>query len=432
MKKTTCMILILSLLFITMPTTSFAADPITVSVSVNNATGTVTITGKISSGQGKIVTVKVINPHGALDYIDQITSGANGQYALSYKLKTNVTGTYTVTVGGTGITSPVSTSFTYPIPEDDGSGDTGNEDGDIDDGSNEGIGDGSGDTGNDNEDGGSGGYIPPEQPPVEPEDKGSAAIENNGSLSVKPYLSNNGKAVADITEEDVNKAAESAPEDADGIKIISIKVEKADGAKEYVQGIPVSALNDNSKKMGLIIETEFGTIEVPSNTLTAAETEDAETAYLSIRRVDKNELGEELKKQIGEKPVIELKLKLDDKEIAWNNYNAPVTVSIPYEPTEEELKVPEHIVVWYIDGAGNVVPIPSGRYDAETGMIRFTITHFSKYTVAYVKKTFDDIANYAWAKKEIEVMASKGIINGTSATTFNPSADITRADFIVL
>ncbi|HHV99777.1 MAG TPA: S-layer homology domain-containing protein, partial [Clostridiaceae bacterium] len=41
-------------------------------------------------------------------------------------------------------------------------------------------------------------------------------------------------------------------------------------------------------------------------------------------------------------------------------------------------------------------------------------------------------ANYAWAKKEIEVMASKGIINGTSATTFNPSADITRADFIVL
>ncbi|MFC4598759.1 S-layer homology domain-containing protein [Cohnella hongkongensis] len=29
-------------------------------------------------------------------------------------------------------------------------------------------------------------------------------------------------------------------------------------------------------------------------------------------------------------------------------------------------------------------------------------------------------------------MASKGVISGTSATTFNPSADITRADFVLL
>jgi len=65
-------------------------------------------------------------------------------------------------------------------------------------------------------------------------------------------------------------------------------------------------------------------------------------------------------------------------------------------------------------------------------MVIFTTTHFSKYAVAFVKKTFDDIVNYSWAKKEIEVMASKGIITGTSDRTFNPSAGITRADFIVL
>jgi len=438
MKKITCVIVILSMLFITMPTTSFAAEPITVSVSVNNATGIVTITGKISSGQGRIVTVKVINPYGSLDYLDQITSGANGQYAFSYKLKTNITGTYTVTVGGTGITSPVSTSFTYPIPEDDGSGDTGDGSEDTGDGDGD-TGNGNGDIGNDSEetgdnngDDGNGGYIPPVQTPVEPGDAGSVKTENDGSLSVKPDLNKDGQAVIGITEEDINKAAESAAINADGIKAITIKVEKVDGAKEYVQGIPVLALNDNSKGMRFIIETEFGTMEVPSNMLTAVEAEGSEAAYLSIRKADKNELSEELKSRIGEKPVVELKLKLDDKEIAWNNYNAPVTVYIPYEPTEEELKAPEHIVVWHIDGAGNVVSIPSGRYDAEMGMATFTTTHFSKYAVAFVKKSFNDIGNYAWARKEIEVMASKGIINGTSATTFTPSADITRADFIVL
>jgi len=30
---------------------------------------------------------------------------------------------------------------------------------------------------------------------------------------------------------------------------------------------------------------------------------------------------------------------------------APVTVSIPYKPTKAELVDPEHITVWYIDGA---------------------------------------------------------------------------------
>jgi hypothetical protein len=49
-----------------------------------------------------------------------------------------------------------------------------------------------------------------------------------------------------------------------------------------------------------------------------------------------------------------------------------------------------------------------------------------------VKKTFNDIADYPLARKSIEVMASKGIINGTSVTTFSPAAAITRADFMVL
>lgn len=47
-------------------------------------------------------------------------------------------------------------------------------------------------------------------------------------------------------------------------------------------------------------------------------------------------------------------------------------------------------------------------------------------------KTFVDLAGYEWAKTQIEALASKGIINGTSETTFSPGMNITRADFICM
>lgn len=48
------------------------------------------------------------------------------------------------------------------------------------------------------------------------------------------------------------------------------------------------------------------------------------------------------------------------------------------------------------------------------------------------KKSFVDLGNFPWAKDQIEFLASKGIIKGTSDRTFNPEKNITRADFTLL
>lgn len=53
-------------------------------------------------------------------------------------------------------------------------------------------------------------------------------------------------------------------------------------------------------------------------------------------------------------------------------------------------------------------------------------------TVYSYGTAFDDLAGYEWANMEIEALVSSGIIQGTSATTFNPGENITRADFISL
>ncbi|MEK5057099.1 hypothetical protein ACFSVM_11100 [Paenibacillus shunpengii] len=58
----------------------------------------------------------------------------------------------------------------------------------------------------------------------------------------------------------------------------------------------------------------------------------------------------------------------------WKNNQAPLSVSIDYQPTPEQLKKPEHIKVYYMDGDGKVIKETAGKYDAATGKLTFTLT----------------------------------------------------------
>ena len=241
-----------------------------------------------------------------------------------------------------------------------------------------------------------------------------------------------GEAVATVSAAAIEQALSNVTADANGVRKVIITVPAVAGAAVYVQQLPATTLAAGNAKAVIQIATAVGTIAAPSNMLNASEVAGAQNVALSIAMADKTRLDTALKAAIGNRPVVEINLKVDGTTRPWSNPEAPVTVSIPYTPSVEELADPEHIVVWYIDGMGNAIAVPTGKYDAATGKVVFTTTRFSKYAVAYVNKTFSDISNYAWARKEIEVMASKGVINGTSADTYTPAAAIKRADFILL
>ena len=49
-----------------------------------------------------------------------------------------------------------------------------------------------------------------------------------------------------------------------------------------------------------------------------------------------------------------------------------------------------------------------------------------------ITKTFGDVKENAWYATAVGVLASSGIINGTSETTFEPSRAITRAEFTAI
>lgn len=204
------------------------------------------------------------------------------------------------------------------------------------------------------------------------------------------------------------------------------------GTGTYTVGIQVADLSTTGVLGSLTVETEIGSITVPSNMLAGVSGISEGKAEITIGQGDKDNLPETVKAAIGDRPLVQLTLSVDGKQTEWSNPNAPVTVSIPYTPTAEELANPESIVVWYIDGSGNVITIPNGHYDPATGMVTFSTTHFSNYAVAYNQVSFNDVAVDAWYHKAVSFIAAREITKGTGNGNFSPELKLTRGEFIVL
>ena len=211
---------------------------------------------------------------------------------------------------------------------------------------------------------------------------------------------------------------------------MTVSVPKIKGASSYTLSFTKDGLSSAIGDINISMDTELGTIVVPKNMIENIQMDKADKVKLTIKTIENSRLTVELQKQLKNKPVIQLSLTVDGKQIAWNNPNAPVSISIPYTPTVEEMNDLEHITVWYINGDGNVVSVPNGRYNKDTGKVTFTTSHFSQFAVAYVIKTFDDLKGVEWAKKPIEVLASKGVLKGVSEKEYAPQMSITRGDFL--
>ncbi|WHH58242.1 S-layer homology domain-containing protein [Petroclostridium sp. X23] len=252
----------------------------------------------------------------------------------------------------------------------------------------------------------------------------------NGTISATPQISN-GKATVKLDNAAINKAFAQAKSDENGMKTIEIDVKSSGNAKEFSTEIPAQIFSAGEKDKLIKINMPTAAVRLPVNMIPKDQLGNAKNVEINVSGVDVSQLPAEVKETIGNHPVIEINIALDGNRIEWSNEEAPVSISIPYTPTAEELKSPDNIIVYYVDGKGELHAVPSGRYDAATGTVTFSVTHFSQYGVAYAVKSFDDIQG-SWAKKEIEALAVRGIINGTSEKTYSPDAKIIRADFTKL
>ena len=100
----------------------------------------------------------------------------------------------------------------------------------------------------------------------------------------------------------------------------------------------------------------------------------------------------------------------------------------------ERMVEPERFIqfrVSWVDDAGKVEWITKSSYNASLKAVVFETGHFSIYGIGYKKPVpaFTDIRNH-WAADNILFATSRGLLSGTSDTTFSPNTGMTRGMFV--
>jgi len=200
----------------------------------------------------------------------------------------------------------------------------------------------------------------------------------------------------------------------------------------YEQKLPSSIFTDTESGRKIEIKTPVATVEIPLDMFEEKDIEKAESISVRVSKVEASDLSMEQKAQIGDRPVIQLEVLVDGRLINWRSNKTSIKISVDYTPKGDELKKTDRIFVWYVGDSGKLSAIPMAVYKEDAGKVIFSVQQSGKYAVAYRYKSFDDLKGYDWAKEQIEILASKGIINGTSSTKYSPGLNITRADAVIL
>ena len=91
----------------------------------------------------------------------------------------------------------------------------------------------------------------------------------------------------------------------------------------YIMGIPVSELSRNDTQKTLTVNTDNGSISIPSNMFTGVSGISGSTAEISIGQGNTDNLPDNLKAAIGDRPLIQLALSIDGNQTDWSNPDVP-------------------------------------------------------------------------------------------------------------
>ncbi|MDF2923655.1 MAG: Carbohydrate-binding family 9 [Paenibacillaceae bacterium] len=221
---------------------------------------------------------------------------------------------------------------------------------------------------------------------------------------------------------------------ATGSSPLKISLPQLEGITSYVLQVPGSYLKADAGDNGVLLDTPYAAVTLSSQLLRGLADSgggQGDDIAVTVGQADKSKLPPSVQEALGNRPLLQLAASVAGKSVK-DIGETPLVVAIPYTPSTEELARHEHLVIWTISETGSAEPVFNGKYDPATGTVTFTTTGFGQYGIAFVEKTFADIKEAEWSRQAVEVLASKGIIDGTSPDTYSPSASISRADFVAL
>lgn len=147
----------------------------------------------------------------------------------------------------------------------------------------------------------------------------------------------------------------------------------------------------------------------------AGKTDDVIAAAAGAARADVSLKGE----------VYEFSLSVTSKDGVTeklSTFDSPITLGLkPAEGFDATLGG-----IYYIADKGKLEYISS---TFTGGVLTAKISHFSKYAVLELNKTFADVPANHWANAVIKELAAKLLVQGTSGDKFEPGRAVTRAEF---
>ncbi|MDX9889193.1 MAG: DUF4430 domain-containing protein, partial [Anaerovoracaceae bacterium] len=204
----------------------------------------------------------------------------------------------------------------------------------------------------------------------------------------------------------------------DGKGSATVEVSKADMDKLIKDGGALKA------------KSSIATIEMDAATLKGLGKEMGKDLEIRAKKVDiteKDDISQEMKDKIGDRPVLDLTVMSGTKQIS--QFDGSVRVSIPY--TLKDGEDPSTVIIYLIKDNGEIEVVKNAEFDPATGEVKFTTSHFSLYGIGYKELGFSDIKGH-WAKDHISYLAARDYITGMSKDHFAPEGTLTRGQFVQL
>jgi YVTN family beta-propeller protein len=270
-------------------------------------------------------------------------------------------------------------------------------------------------------------YIPPETGVLGATDYAAVVEKDLVQVTTLPVTVEEGSDTG-VVVLDAALAAELFASPAD----IGILVPHISGVTSIRFDLPASALKNTPAASRLILDTPEGSVTLPGAMLKTIAGDAQKTIEITLGEGDIQKLSEAEKTAAGDRPLIALSLALDGEQSDWNDPSMPVTVTIPYTPTDAESAQFECLIIWRVDGTGAPVCIPNGRYDAPTGGMVFITSRFDLFACGFNKVTFSDVAEDIWYGVPVDFIAARLITTGAGGGKFSPDRNLTRAEYLVM
>ena len=258
-----------------------------------------------------------------------------------------------------------------------------------------------------------------ETKPIQPDKNGNAAVDNSSVQSA-----------IDKAKQDAKKNGTTE----NGIAV-TVPITSAAGQTSFNVTIKAQTLDllvkENVRQFTVAID-HLVSVNIGLDTLKQLDAASAGgDIILRANKVDALR-STEAKAAIGTRPAYDLTLVYlsGGKETPISSLNGhTISVRLSYTPAKGEQT--GNLYAVYVDDAGKVEWITKSSYDASLKAVVFETGHFSVYGVGYKNPApaFTDIHNH-WAADNILFAASRGLLSGTSDTTFSPNTGMTRGMFV--